>query len=238
MQGILFDFDNTLVSTSVADEFALERVKETLVKCYPEDDVEHMASEYKRLVSESGVDPSGIMNPHDWRVGLWQSVINQRDCSANDGEVQAAEIYEIWRCSRLEKIKIPDEVGSVLEILRKTYRLALVTNSEPAIQKQKLSACEIERFFDVIVISGEQPRAKPHASIFHTACSLISVVPEECIMVGDNLKHDIQGGLNAGLLATVWVRLAGRVLNEGDPIPHYTVDSVVELPRVLQDLNS
>ena len=237
VRGILFDFDNTLVDTTAADELAAERARAKLLEHYTEGVAEKMTAEYARVVRERGIDPTGQLDPHSWRIGLWRNVLNS-SCHETDGQaVKPEDMYDVWRNSRLATLKISDEVSSVLENLRQSYRIAIVTNSDPVIQKQKLAACQAERFFKVIVISGEQPRPKPHRSIFHTACTLIGVAPQDCVMVGDNLDHDIQGGKNAGLLGTVWVQKPGQKVSERDPQPTYMVDSVAELPRVLSDWN-
>ncbi len=76
---------------------------------------------------------------------------------------------------------------------------------------------------------------KPHVSIFEHACGLVGCAPEEAIIIGDNLKADVQGGINAGLAATIWVNAggAGAPLPEGAPRPDHIVRSVLELPVVL-----
>jgi N-acylneuraminate-9-phosphatase len=38
----------------------------------------------------------------------------------------------------------------------------------------------------------EEPNQKPHKDIFLKACKLAGCNPEETMMVGDNLKTDIQ----------------------------------------------
>ena len=141
-------------------------------------------------------------------------------------------MYELWRSARLEKMLFTDEIMYVplLRELAKDYKIAIVTNSDSVIQRENSAACGAEKFFKTIVISGDQAHPKPHAAISHTTCSLISVQPENCIMVGDSLAHDVQGGQNAGLMATVWIKLEGGSWNEGDPQPDFVVASVLNLP--------
>jgi len=56
------------------------------------------------------------------------------------------------------------------------------------------------------------------------------------VHVGDSLKADIQGGVNAGLAATVWVNRHGLDLRPGDPRPTFTVRHVTDLPECLSEL--
>lgn len=55
-------------------------------------------------------------------------------------------------------------------------------------------------------------------------------------MVGDSLDTDIQGGLNAGLKATVWLNKAMTPPGDTSPVPHYIISSVLDLPAVLQKM--
>ena len=242
VQGILFDFDNTLVPTLEANEYAFQKVKDKLLEFFASNDAENIASKYQTLVTETYPWPpaSFKLGHHAWRVKLWESALDS-ECSVssqNSAKPTAAEMYELWRTARLEKIVFTDEISSLLQDLSKEYKIALVTNSDSVIQREKLAACGAEKFFKTIVISSEQAHPKPHPVMFHTACKKISEDPGKCIMVGDNLAHDIQGGKNAGLMATVWVKLEGSSLNEGDPRPDFVVDSVLNLPKLLDKLNS
>lgn len=54
-------------------------------------------------------------------------------------------------------------------------------------------------------------------------------------MVGDKLETDIQGGVNAGMV-TVWLNVRGRTAPE-DLQPDYTIDSILDLTTVLQDMS-
>lgn len=60
---------------------------------------------------------------------------------------------------------------------------------------------------------------------------------KQAVHIGDSLAADIQGGVNAGLAATVWVTRKQKAVpsNEG-PRPDYIVSHVTELPAILQSI--
>jgi putative hydrolase of the HAD superfamily len=58
------------------------------------------------------------------------------------------------------------------------------------------------------VSSSEHGFMKPHPSIFSAALQLVGVRPAEAVMVGDSLKHDVEGAIRAGL--------RGVLLHRGD----------------------
>ena len=63
---------------------------------------------------------------------------------------------------------------------------------------------KITNYFNSINISGEIGFSKPSKEIFEIACKRINEKAENCLMVGDSFKLDIQGALNSGLNA-IWV---------------------------------
>lgn len=69
---------------------------------------------------------------------------------------------------------------------------------------------------------------KPSAYPFSRALALNGLAPSECVMIGDNLSTDIQGGLKAGMF-TVWIShntpFPGNTVN----FPHKTVNQIEEL---------
>ena len=117
------------------------------------------------------------------------------------------------------------------------YSLALITNGHPRVQRAKLEACGAGALFPHVLVGGEEVAAgrgeKPHPSIFLRACELVGCRPHQAIHVGDSLKADVQGGINAGLAATVWVDAGGANPPPAAPRPTYVVRSVLDLPPLL-----
>ncbi|MFK4996790.1 HAD hydrolase-like protein [Bacillus sp. N9] len=66
--------------------------------------------------------------------------------------------------------------------------------------------------------------------------SELKVPSERCIVVGDRLNTDIRLGKSAGML-TAWIRAHNEPLpsNVADQ-PNYTINSIAELPKVLEPL--
>uniref|UniRef100_A0A7S2UNR0 Haloacid dehalogenase-like hydrolase domain-containing protein 2 n=1 Tax=Attheya septentrionalis TaxID=420275 RepID=A0A7S2UNR0_9STRA len=70
---------------------------------------------------------------------------------------------------------------------------------------------------------------KPSRTFFQSALSRLGVLPEETVMIGDDIIGDIEGAKAAGLGATILVRTGKYMMrdeNKGDP--SLVVDSIVE----------
>ena len=82
-------------------------------------------------------------------------------------------------------------------------------------------------FGDRILVGGEEVLAgrkeKPDPGIFLKACELAGCTPAEAIHVGDSLTTDVQGGINAGVRATVWINRHGKERPAGAAEPTFTV---------------
>lgn len=71
-----------------------------------------------------------------------------------------------------------------------------------------LAAIGLSHHFKVSVAAHQLGHAKPDAAIFHEACRLLGVAPEDAVYVGDDVLLDVQGAQQAGLRA-VWLNRSG-----------------------------
>ena len=83
--------------------------------------------------------------------------------------------------------------------------LALLSNGPLDMQRAALTALGFERYFRVVLISGDPDVAarKPAPRIFSLACTGLQTAPGETLMVGDNLKADVEGALDHGMQAVL-----------------------------------
>jgi HAD superfamily hydrolase (TIGR01458 family) len=78
---------------------------------------------------------------------------------------------------------------------------------------------------------------KPSREFFAKACHSLGLPPHEVTMIGDDLKADIEGAARSGL-KTVFVRTGkdARTSLEGFSVrPDFILDSVADLPRLIQE---
>lgn len=82
--------------------------------------------------------------------------------------------------------------------------IACVTNGRDFFQRNKIEALGLNKYFDVIVTSGELGFKKPNPLIFETALKKLGASANECVFIGDNLKADMQPAKNLDM-KTIWV---------------------------------
>jgi putative hydrolase of the HAD superfamily len=132
-----------------------------------------------------------------WTRGLKVLGIDDRELGYKLGEQFPAE--------RRSRPLMYEETFQVLDELKAKYRLLLLTNGSPDLQKEKLAGVPaLAGYFEHIVISGEFGEGKPAVSLFNHALSLLGISANEAIMVGDKLTTDILGSGRVGM-KNIWI---------------------------------
>ncbi|MET3575620.1 HAD family hydrolase [Bhargavaea ullalensis] len=154
-----------------------------------------------------------------------------------DDPALGAELAERFVEERRKAPFIYEETFDVLDRLRETCRLVLLTNGAPSLQREKLAITpELEPYFDLIVISGAFGRGKPDTSIFRHVLEETGTDAGEAIMVGDNLLTDILGAGRAGI-RSVWINREGKEkLPDADPT--FEIGHLGELHGILDTLSA
>jgi N-acylneuraminate-9-phosphatase len=106
-------------------------------------------------------------------------------------------------------MNLAEDVKAMLTEHHKEVHLLWLTNGGRQIQRKKMEACACQSYFDTIAVSEEQ-KEKPVPSIFYLGCYLLTIHSVDCVIAGDVLETDRQGGLNTGLKATVCINRSGK----------------------------
>ena len=251
--GLLFDLDDTLVPEMEHEYAALQIVCEIVAASHPQvnaakfrDSLDRNAQQLWSSAGNPGKYDSisysayeGLWGPPDlpeaeldndadtltsYRKKAWDDVLAEFgiiDPQLRDEIIQRQ--YE-ERVSQL--IPYPG-VSSLLEKLAGRYKLGVVTNGSPAVQRFKLHRSGLAAYFDTVVVSGDVGIVKPNPEPFTSALSQLSLEASQAIMIGNSLKSDISGASALGM-RTVWVSHDDE-LTAKDPQPDWIVQSVIEV---------
>lgn len=92
---------------------------------------------------------------------------------------------------------LPNSI-EVLDYLKPKYKLHIITNGFQEIQEKKLRVSKIFGYFDQVINSEMAGVKKPNPYIFEMALHRAKVLPQNALMVGDNLEADILGAKAVG----------------------------------------
>ena len=121
-----------------------------------------------------------------------------------------------------------DNAIHVLEYLRETYQMHIITNGFEEVQLRKLRNSNLLPFFDKIITSEKVGVKKPNPKIFHYAMEMTGASSAESIMIGDNFEADILGARNVGM-HTIFCEFNGEVATEEVA----TISNLIELKELL-----
>jgi putative hydrolase of the HAD superfamily len=142
-------------------------------------------------------------------------------------------------------IHLPMASMRTLQALRAGWRLGVVTNGFPGVQRRKVAALGLEPLVDTVVYAYEHGSGlgKPDPEPFLVAADRLGVAPARCVFVGDDACRDVGGARAVGMRTIRMARPgtrhgAGESAAEADAVIP-TIDSVVRLaPALLREKRS
>ena len=171
---------------------------------------------------------------HDLFVHYTASIIEHMGGRGEQVIQAAREIYDQWSVNH--HFEMYDDVAPVLTQLSKSGLIVgAISNSHRSLD----AFCEHFSLRDLITVSvssAEHGYMKPHRSIFEAALAKAGVRPDQAVMVGDSIKHDIDGALAIGMRA-VLLRRSGELPPALPPdLPVLT--TLADLPELLATARS
>jgi HAD superfamily hydrolase (TIGR01662 family) len=143
-------------------------------------------------------------------------------------DVAARDIYDEW--SACHHFTLYEEVPEVLRSLRADgYTIGLISNTQRSLVAFERHF-ELDGLFAVAISSSDHGYMKPHPSIFEEALRRANVRAGEAVMVGDSLRHDVEGALRLGMRG---VLVARSRLSVGCPPEIPVIQSLRELRALL-----
>jgi len=152
----------------------------------------------------------------------------------NPSEEAAVMLSSEFASTRRARQRLLPGARELMTELATSYKLALLTNGAPDLQREKIAASGLESFFQAIAVSGEHGIGKPKPEIFHLLLSELGVSPDEAVMVGNSLERDIAGAENAGI-RSIWIRVPGSE-EQAEVTPGHTITNLAEISAILKEL--
>ena len=201
IKAVIFDFGQTLVNSADGFRTAEKQAQDKLFKILGLTIREDFMKIYRRLRKE-------FHGRSDFsRYSLWREVLYYYCLAPEAGQLERWET-EYWETVKTCTTLFP-EAEEVLEYLNAHYKVALITNT----QGQKTEGThrislfpELERFFEVIVVAGEDGiPPKPHPEPFCRCLAKLKITAGQAVYVGDDYRIDICGARDSGL-HPVWLK--------------------------------
>ena len=146
------------------------------------------------------------------------------------------DLVGVYRNHRPRGLELFEDARRVLDALRGSYALGIVTDGWLVTQSAKRDALGVAELVDCVFLTDTLGRAmwKPHPEPFRRCLAALGVSASEAVFVGDNPERDVEGALNAGL-RPVWLRRDEAYFVDATPdrAPAATIRSLDELGPLL-----
>lgn len=141
------------------------------------------------------------------------------------------KLVDAYHDNRAELSPFP-ETETTLRHLRDRYRLGLITGGKNG--RDKLARLGLDDFFETVFVSPEFGSSKRSPDIFEAAVETLDVQAEAAVYVGDRPALDFPQPNRLGM-TTVRIETGRykKVTATGETQPDYTLDSLDELPAVI-----
>lgn len=214
IDNTLFDFDKGSAAgvKSVLEYYGVEYTDERLQQYLAVNDA--LWKQYER-----GEIPKEHIFKTRFRDYMALYGIDAEPIFANDLYVEGlkAEVFFMPHCKEF------------LDAVKGKYKLYALTNGVTLTQQVRMERSGMAHYFDGIFISEQMGCKKPEKEFFDMVFDAIGPVDKKtCIMLGDSLTSDMQGGRNAGIDTC----LVGTV--ESDPRCDYIIKDLMELLPILE----
>ena len=192
----------------------------------------------RRVAADSGLSPARVIRAlraarRTSRGRELQGMLRALGLPA----IAAPELVALIR-GHAPDIELPRETVRVLAGLRRSWRVGVLTNGLPSIQRRKVAALGLDAHVDAIVFAREcgHRRGKPERAPFVAVLKRLATVPARAVFVGDDLEADVFGACRVGM-RTIHMQRRGDPVRTGSPVrPDASVNRLQSVPRLAERL--
>jgi putative hydrolase of the HAD superfamily len=120
----------------------------------------------------------------------------------------------------------------VLDVLRRRYPLAVVTDAQSPWARAELHRVGLLGYFDPVVVSGDHGYRKPDRRLFQLALDGMNVAAPNAMYVGNDMHRDIFGAREAGMTTVMFGSDQGKKAYR-DCVPDHTITDLRGLLTIL-----
>jgi len=212
-KALIFDLDDTLVSTRSAAQHALQALYQAGLNrlwTSPED----LHAEWDRGLTLFSAMPRGHDKDFFDLKRLRMRLIHRREDMSDD---EADQKFALFYRHYADGFKAFEDVAAFFS-RPSLPPIGLITNGASRIQREKLQRTGLAAYFQCIVISAEVEMEKPDPRIFRLAAEQIGRPIDQCHYIGDNVALDFEGSRAAGMQSTLISRYGMRPFSAGSQI--------------------
>ncbi len=224
IKAIIFDLDNTLVDFMKLKEFAVDAAVEAMIDAGLQMKKEAAHNKIFKIYQEKGIEYQQVFD--DFLM---------QELGRIDNKILAAGVVAYRRAREGVLVSYPHVTITLLELLKRGLKLAVVSDAPRLQAWLRLCALNIHNYFDVVVTFEDTEKRKPAPEPFIKVLELLKLKPEDAIMVGDWAERDIVGAKLLGM-KTVFARY-GDTFGTKNSGADWDIDDIYELVKIVDQHN-
>jgi putative hydrolase of the HAD superfamily len=231
IKGVLFDLYGTLID--IETDESMEEIYRGIAHYLTYQGVYvhrgEVRERYYRIMKQQkescGEECAEIDVEAIWREFLGREGINDAPARAK----LALILAHLYRGISRKRLQLYPGVKRVLDELRRTYRLAIISDAQPCYALPEMKAVGLDGYFDPIIISARYGFRKPDHRLTAKALDSMNLTPSEVIFVGNDMYRDIYGASRLGIKTVFVVSNQGEKYHE-ETTPDYIAQRFVDVP--------
>ena len=239
IRAVAFDVNGTLIRI-LADEDE-ERIFRAVAHFFTYQGIDLHRDEvrdlYFKIMAEQ-LRSSPEEYPEFDAIGIWRRIIKghatefTRALPAGKIKQMPRFLAEMCRGISRRRLGLYPYVFEMLDVLRKRYPLAIVTDAQTIYARSELHKVGLLGYFDPIVVSGDYGYRKPDRRLFQFALDGMGVPAGNALYVGNDMYRDIYGAREAGLTTVMFDSDQGVKVYR-DCAPDYRITDFRDLLKIL-----
>jgi putative hydrolase of the HAD superfamily len=235
-KAILVDLDDTIIDDTGSVERCWQAAWEDAAPSLPGLDLVTLLAASKRAANWYWSDPERHrLGRQDLRRSTTEVVQTALLSLGRDRPDLARAVAYAYRDLRDAAIEcFPGAIETLVELVRRGYSLALLTNGAGLPQRAKIERFVLAPYFASIHIEGEMGFGKPDERAYQHALEALGVEPHEAWMVGDNFEWEVVVPQRLGL-GTVWIDRQAKGIPIGTSVtPDHVIQSLDQILWLLR----
>lgn len=242
VQGLVFDFDNTLARLNkpldelmkTGAQTAVQYMRSTGMTDLPDEISEHLVE--ARIFAETKSDDEQEEHTADDTLSFLLQFVGYPASRMNEEVLRrAVDLFYAPEMTAWEPM--PGAIELLRQLHGAGFPLAVIANyASDRIFQRIIDYTGLRTYLDVCLSSAAVEWRKPEKEIYSAVLDRWDAEPYELICVGDSLKHDVAGGQEIGAL-TVHCRMIPLAEDQRlvDSIkPDAVIQELSELPALIE----
>lgn len=227
---LFLDIDNTLLDFDAAAAWAMKL-------CFQKAGLEYKAEMFDVFTEENNKIWQRIerkeLTIDDLFYVRWQAILGHLGLEADGAEMEK----EFRRLLNLSAVSIEGAEEILAYLKQKKYCLCAASNGPYEQQIRRLKKADMLKYFTHCFVSERVGADKPGKEFFDGCMKkLPGILPEECMMIGDSLTADINGGRAYGMSTCWYVSSVDKYKTEKEKCgkaADYIIHKLVDLKKIL-----